>query len=203
MRSLHSHLPVIAFDLMDTLVRDPFREALEAATGRPLEDLFRLRDRAAYPAFERGEITEEDYWRAYATADIAVDPAAFHRTRRAGYAWLDGMRELLDELAGRVHRVVASNYPLWIEELAADWLGGRVDAVYASCHFGVRKPAPEFYRRLVAAVGVRPDQILFVDDRQDNVDGAVAAGLAAVRFDGVASVRAAIDAWGEAATATG
>jgi HAD superfamily hydrolase (TIGR01509 family) len=187
--------PVVAFDLMDTLLRDPFREALEAATDRPLRDLFRLRDPNVYPALERGELSEAEYWAAFADAGIDVDPEAFHRTRREGYAWLDGMRDLLADLDGRVRRVVASNYPIWVEEVAATWLHGLIDEVFASCHLRARKPDEAFYRGLCGALGVPPHRVLFVDDREDNVVGAREFGMAAVRFVDAASVRRALDDW--------
>jgi FMN hydrolase / 5-amino-6-(5-phospho-D-ribitylamino)uracil phosphatase len=180
---------VVAFDLMDTVVRDPFREALEAATGLGLRELFERRDPTVYPAFERGEIDEAAYWAHYEAAGIAVDPATFHRIRREGIAFLPGMAALLDELAAHVVRVTASNYPVWVEELARDHLAGRFERIIASHHLGVRKPDRAFYERLVATVEVAADEVCFVDDRHDNVEAARQAGLRAHRFAGVAGLR--------------
>lgn len=194
-RRAASPRPVVAFDLMDTLVRDPFREALEAATGLPARELMRIRDPEAYPALERGEITEAAYWGVYYDAGISVQPDVFHAVRREGYAWMPGMREVLAELDGRAHRVVASNYPVWIEEVAAEWLDGLVEEVHGSCHLGVRKPDSRFYERLAAALGVRPADVLFVDDRHDNVEAARDVGMAATQFEDAAGVRRALAAW--------
>jgi putative hydrolase of the HAD superfamily len=49
---------------------------------------------------------------------------------------------------------------------------------YVSAEFGARKPDPEAYRHCVARLGVEPAAALFIDDSQDNVTGARAAGLA-------------------------
>lgn len=175
-------IAAVAFDLMDTVVRDPYREALRAATGLPLEKLFSRRDPEAYPALERGEISEAEYWSAYEDAGVEVDTDAFHRARREGYRWVDGMPELLDDLAGRVRRIGASNYPDWVQELATGLLAGRLDEVHASCTLGARKPDPEFYDRLLERIGRAPEVVLFVDDREVNVEGALAAGLRAHLF---------------------
>jgi HAD superfamily hydrolase (TIGR01509 family) len=183
-------IAAIAFDLMDTVVRDPYREALEAATGRPIAELFRRRSRAVYPALERGELSEEEYWAAYAAAGIEVDPDTFHRVRRAGTRWLPGMRELLADLDGVVLRATASNYPHWIEELATGMLTGCFERVLASCHLGARKPDPTFFDALLAALELPAPAVLFVDDREENVAAARAAGLAAHRFQGVDELRA-------------
>jgi len=173
---------VVAFDIMDTLLHDPYRAALRAATGLELRDLRGRRDPALYPAFERGELTEEAYWAGHREAGLDVDPAAFHRVRRAGIRWLPGMRELLAGLQGRVHRVTASNYPVWIEELATGPLAGHLDEVLASHHLGARKPDQEFYVRLLERLRVDAVEVAFIDDREENVAAAAVAGMAAHHF---------------------
>lgn len=181
---------VVAFDLMDTLVRDPFREALTAATGRPLQELFQLRDASVYPAFERGEIDEETYWASYPEAGIDVDPATFHEVRRSGTTWLPGMRELLAEVrdAG-VTVVVASNYPHWLLEHADGMLAGLVDEVIGSYQLGARKPDPAFYSGLLARLDAVAAEVAFVDDREANLDGAAEVGLPTVPAGPAAQVR--------------
>jgi FMN phosphatase YigB (HAD superfamily) len=47
-----------------------------------------------------------------------------------------------------------------------------------------RKPDLRIYRRLLDQSGYRADELLFVDDRQRNVDAASAIGIRAVRFAG-------------------
>lgn len=182
-----TRLRTVAFDLMDTVVRDPYREALEAGTGMDVRELFATKDLSAWPAFERGELTEEEYFGTY--EDIDVDVAAFHRARREGYAWIEGMRELLVDLAGRVERVAASNYPVWIEELTDAMLADCFEHVLASHHLGVRKPDRRFYVRLLDRIGRRPAEVLFVDDREDNVEAAIEVGLRAHLFAGADDLR--------------
>lgn len=172
----------VALDLMDTVVADPFRDALVAATGASLEELFARRDPRIYPAFERGELDEAAYWAHYAQAGIEADPVAFHRVRRAGLGWLPGMRQLLDDLGGVVIRVAATNYPVWVDELTDGMLAGRFEHVVASCHIGVRKPDAAFYRWVLDTVQLPAGSVLFVDDREANVVGAQEAGLPAHRF---------------------
>lgn len=186
---------VVAFDLMDTVLTDPFRDALRVATGREPAELFALRDPEIYPAFERGEIVEEAYWAHFAERGVEVDPAAFHRVRRAGIGWIEGMDTLLDDLAGTVLRVTASNYPLWVDELTG-LLSGRFEWVLASHHLGARKPDADFYLRLAERIGHDPRHIAFLDDRQDNVDGARQVGMQARRFTGVEDVRHWLDELG-------
>lgn len=179
----------VAFDLMDTVVRDPYREALQAATGLSLDELFARRPPHVYPALERDDLAEADYWAAFADQGIEVDADSFHRARRSGTTWLAGMRELLDELEGVVVRATASNYPRWIDELAATLLVGRFDRVIGSCHLGARKPDARFFHGLLDELGCEAHEVLFVDDREENVTGARELGIDSHRYRDVAGVR--------------
>lgn len=172
---------------MDTLVRDPYREALRAATGMGVRELFAGRDVSAWPRFERGELTEREYFASY--GDLPIDVETFHRARRDGYAWIPGMRRLLEDLDGLVRRVGASNYPVWVEELATGMLAGHLDRVLASCHLRVRKPHPAFYLRLCDRIDHRPEDVLFVDDREDNVEAAADLGMRAHLFADAGDLR--------------
>lgn len=59
-------------------------------------------------------------------------------------------------------------------DLPADW-------VETSEGWGVEKPSPEFFRRVVAEAAVEPAEVLYVGDRLDNdVRPALRAGLRAV-----------------------
>lgn len=63
------------------------------------------------------------------------------------------------------------------------------------------KPDPEIWRALVEQLtapgdGFPPDEVLFLDDKQANVDGARAAGLRAQRWTGAAAARAHLTALG-------
>lgn len=184
-------LRAVLFDLMDTVIHDPYPEALRAATGgMGLDELRARRDPRAWEDFELAAIDEEEFGRRFFADDTPLDLAAFHRVRRAGYRWLPGMRELLDGLDGRVGRYVASNYPVWIDELTARFaLDTRFDGVWASHHLGARKPDPVFYLRLAGRIGVEPERCLLVDDRARNCEGAEAAGLAAHLFTGADDLR--------------
>jgi HAD superfamily hydrolase (TIGR01509 family) len=172
----------IAFDVMDTLVVDQYRNALLAATGLTFAELIERRPEGVYAAFECGLLTEDEYWQRFRDAGIPCDPDAFHQVRHAGTRWIDGMDTLLDDLAGKVLRVTASNYPVWIDELARGILATRLDRVIASYQLGVRKPDPTFYTKLLGLTDLPPDQVLFVDDREENVASAQQLGIASHQF---------------------
>jgi putative hydrolase of the HAD superfamily len=59
-----------------------------------------------------------------------------------------------------------------------------VDVVINSFVVGAHKPTKEYFQQACLAVGVSPEQVLFVDDDDRMVRGARAAGLSAYRWSG-------------------
>ena len=53
---------------------------------------------------------------------------------------------------------------------------------YYSCHLGVTKPDQRYFRAILSDLALPPDQVLFIDDRQANVDSARHVGLHAFTF---------------------
>jgi FMN phosphatase YigB (HAD superfamily) len=66
---------------------------------------------------------------------------------------------------------------------AEDLLREHVDLVGSSARWGVEKPAPAFFERIVSECGVAAGAIAYVGDRVDNdVEPAIAAGMVAVHI---------------------
>jgi putative hydrolase of the HAD superfamily len=63
---------------------------------------------------------------------------------------------------------------------------------FSSCYMGLRKPEPAMYLRALDILGCKPGRVLFIDDRQENVAGGLAAGMKAIRFTGAETLRAAL-----------
>ncbi len=59
----------------------------------------------------------------------------------------------------------------------------KFDRSYISGHMGVIKPEPEIYARLEADCGVAPQNLLFTDDRPENINAAQARGWQTHLFD--------------------
>lgn len=54
------------------------------------------------------------------------------------------------------------------------------DKAYYSFQIGMRKPGEEVYRYVIQDAGMNPAKTLFIDDNEDNVNGALKAGFVAV-----------------------
>ncbi|UJR82686.1 HAD family hydrolase [Sandaracinus amylolyticus] len=189
----------ILFDVMDTLVRDPFHEEMPAFFGVTKRELIATKHPTAWVDFELGRIDEPTFLAIF-MGDREWDRDAFRACVRAAYAWLPGMRELLDELRARSPRPTLhalSNYPpwyRWIDEQCG--LAARLDSAFVSYELGVRKPDPEAYLGPCRTLGLLPGEALFVDDRASNCDAARALGMDAIVFDGADSLRDALEARG-------
>ena len=66
---------------MDTVIRDPYREAIRAATGLDAREAFRHNDKSCWPEFEVGAIDEATFARRYfaGAPHLRFDLEAFHR----------------------------------------------------------------------------------------------------------------------------
>ncbi len=186
-------LDTLLFDLMGTVVYDPYLEAIEAATATDVKAAFAKRDAECWPQFELGVIAEDEFVRRFFAepdADHRFDIEAFNRVRREGYRLLPGMEELLGSLTDRVDCYIASNYPVWIDQLCSEFGFDRTfRGVYASCRMGLRKPDPAFFTAILDDLGVGPQRCLFVDDRAENCDAAARVGLPVHLFDGAEALR--------------
>ncbi|MGE7390457.1 HAD-IA family hydrolase [Streptomyces sp. NPDC004126] len=78
------------------------------------------------------------------------------------------------------------------EDLAAMGLTDLADHVVSSAREGVAKPDPEIYAIAAERAGAAPQRCLFVDDRQENVEAAVAFGMTGVHYRGPDDLRAAL-----------
>jgi putative hydrolase of the HAD superfamily len=65
-----------------------------------------------------------------------------------------------------------------------DWLD-RFDVLVWSFEVGMIKPDPAIYHHLLAKLGTRPEETLFIDDRAVNVEAARALGIKAIQFSTV------------------
>lgn len=57
------------------------------------------------------------------------------------------------------------------------------DGEVISCEEGVVKPQPEIYDLLLERFALDPNDTLFIDDRQENVEAAAMKGIATVQFN--------------------
>jgi FMN hydrolase / 5-amino-6-(5-phospho-D-ribitylamino)uracil phosphatase len=176
--------PTLLLDVMDTLVQDPFWEALPAFFGLSREELLAVKHPTAWVEFERGERTPEDYYANMFADRRTFNHAAFEAHVQQAYDWIPGMETLLARLATRgIEMHALSNYPVWYQ-MVDERLGLSrfLRWTFVSCETGVRKPDPQAYLGVIAHLGGPAERFVFVDDREVNCAAARRVGMHATRF---------------------
>lgn len=69
-------------------------------------------------------------------------------------------------------------------------LGKHFDGSFCSCDIGVDKNNPKFFERVMEKLEtVRPEEIIFFDDKQENVETAKSVGINAYFYEGVDTIK--------------
>ncbi|MGI8936777.1 MAG: HAD-IA family hydrolase [Iamia sp.] len=145
-------------------------------------------------AADAGDITPADYLAAAGQrlgVDVARDPWA-----EALAAAVTPDRDVLDlvgSVLGPVRGATLSNNGLLVRELVDRIYPEVADLgieVHVAAEYGEAKPDRDVYRDACADLGVAPERAAFVDDKEDNAEGARRAGLRAHHFTTAIGLRA-------------
>ena len=151
---------------------------------------FEARHPVPYDAWERDKTSIEDYL----DATIFYQPRSF--THDDFYQVMLAQSKVLpDNGIGILQQLAAShkclvgalnNESRETNEYRFEKFGLRnlFSVALSSCYLGLRKPAPGIYKLALDILGRPAERILFIDDRAENVAGAVSAGMKAVQFTG-------------------
>ncbi|MCP4192817.1 MAG: HAD family phosphatase [Planctomycetaceae bacterium] len=183
--------PLLLFDVMGTLVTEPFLEAMPRFFQMSLAQLRAAVDPTPWIEFEKNRIHEQQFCDQFFRDGRSVDPQKLRQCLYDAYDWVDGMQELMVELhQSGVEMHALSNYPIWFEIIEEKLkLSRYLDWTFVSCKTGFRKPDPEAYRVVGRKLQISMDDCVFVDDRQENVEAARAVGMDSVLIDDHHGVR--------------
>lgn len=144
-------------------------------------------------AFDSGKITFDQFAdRLLKEVGSNIDKEAFKTSFKAWPRGLfAGALELVELVKPEYHRAILSNtnaahWPRLMDEMA---LAGKFHSYYASHLVGHVKPDEAIYHHVIRNLQVAPEQILFIDDNQINIDTANALGMKAFRVKGIKEAR--------------
>lgn len=192
---------IVLWDVMGTLVHDPFYVEVPAFFGMSLDALLAVKHPTAWRDCERGEMSVEAMEAGFFADGRAYDVAGLRETMSESYRLLPGIASLLDALReDSVPMHVVSNYTPWYRMIEAKLALSRwVAWDFVSCDLGVRKPEPAYYAQVLQCLGVPGSSCVFIDDRAANCDAAEAAGMHAIVFEDAVSTRTSLARLGLAA----
>ena len=172
------------------------RARLARASGGPVADF-----EAAYWRYrldyDRAELDVTAYWqrvaadlgRSYTDAEIA----GLSRLDTASWLTLQpGTVDLITGLAAAGQRLaVLSNAPSDVAEAVQRLpLARHFEHLVFSCALKSAKPDPGCFRATLALLEAGPGDVIFLDDRPENVSAAAALGIRSVQFTGAPAARA-------------
>jgi putative hydrolase of the HAD superfamily len=161
------------------------REALESIvkqSGPPFWTSYWSHRRA----YDRGDLTAHSYW----TAVLGTRPTPTHLDTLIeidAASWIHPNPLSLDAAARAARRgfrlAILSNAPLEIANAidSRDWLAEFSPRVF-SCNLRTVKPEPAAYLDTLAMLKADPNDVVFFDDRPENVSAARSLGIRAEVF---------------------
>jgi HAD superfamily hydrolase (TIGR01509 family) len=136
-----------------------------------------------------GMISTAEFWKRILNDVQPVNGAAiadYEEFWTDNFAAIPETHALLRELSGRYRLGIMSNTEFGVYERALR--KGHIptvpfEIVIKSCDVGIVKPDQRIYQIAQDQTGVTPGEILFIDDRPENVKAAQAQGWRGVLFD--------------------
>lgn len=193
-------IELVLFDVGGVLGSNGWDRGERAAAVREFEldrDRFEARHAAVVDAWEAGRVTLDEYltrvvfdvprpftreeFRAFMLAQSVPDDAMIAVARR--------VRD-----TGRYRLMTLNNESAELQWHRAHRFGliGLFDAFLTSCYLAVRKPHTEIYERALGIAGIEPPHVVFIDDREENLEPARALGMHTVHATGSVEVQRAL-----------
>ena len=140
--------------------------------------------------YDRGTLSGTEYWSNIAR-DVAF-PLQGNHLLELKKLDVEMWTELNPPMVEWAHRLKSAGLRIGILSNIGDameegirakfaWVEGFTHATW-SHRLKMRKPEPEIYAAAAQGLGVEPSEVLFIDDREDNIAGARAAGMRGVVY---------------------
>ncbi len=151
-------------------------------------------------ALDQGTITVMEYWR-----NIQRDLGREWDTARVHALWLTDFRGWLAIDRGTLDVLVnlqqGGTRMALLSNAGRDFasyyrhgmLGDFFEQVFVSSELGTLKPDAKIFHALLSGLRVRPDEIVFIDDREENIRGANAVGIIGHEFTNASNLRSYLE----------
>lgn len=159
---------------------------------------------ASRGAYDRSDFTAEEYWlKLAAQCNTSIDYKQIELLRRLEVEiWVHADPAMLDWLSqlqsAGIKTALLSNMPTDLMTHVLANLQWMKQFTFRTFSAAVRliKPDPAIYRHTLEGLGVAAPEALFVDDRENNVQAALALGMNAIQFHSIEQLRRDLEKWG-------
>jgi putative hydrolase of the HAD superfamily len=140
--------------------------------------------------YDRGALTGQAYWHAVGQSSGRSFTANQIASLIAADTdlWTDLNQPMVDWAARLQQAEIRTGILSNIGDAIAEGICAKCGWIAAFDHctwshaLNMAKPDPEIYIETAKALGVAPDETLFIDDREDNIFAALALGFQAIRY---------------------
>ena len=195
--SLFAAPKAVVFDFGGVMTGEPNRQAVVQFIRESLdltEADFEAAQKEKRKFIANGK-TDAEYWTAFAKTKGISLPAnwveSLHGTMKSAINVNDEMYQLVEQLqAQKIPTGMLSNID---ERLAAFVRKFGLYAPFEPCllsyEIGVEKPNLKAYTILIEQLNMPANDIVFIDDRPENVEAAIQAGLDAIVFESASQIK--------------
>ena len=196
-------IKALVFDFGGVLARTESqgpRERLSRQVGLSLQELYDAVFNCQESLLAQlGRMSSEDRWQRIAQVVRLHSPEellAFRTEFFAGDVLDTELVSYIRRMRGRYKTALLSNASAEFAEILHTKFGllDCFDVTIISGLVGMMKPDPAIYRLMLERLQVAPHEAVFVDDMPENVEGASAVGMHAIRFTTRETVLAELDA---------
>ena len=163
--------------------------------GAPAED-FEREYWAFRHAYDSGEFDGDGYWnRCAKAAGVTLTDEQIAQLIANDIRMWSSLNHTMVDWAIAISRAgfktgILSNIPFEIADVFKEfeWVKGFTHNTW-SCYLRTAKPDPTIYHHVLDAIQLPADEVLFLDDRQENILSAEAVGLQGILFRNVSQLQ--------------
>ena len=180
-------IQAVIFDIGGVLIKEPAKSREEYCARKlkvPLEKFVKAYKRLL-PDFTMGKISEEEFWQKISEELKIKKPEVG--------LWQEGLMQAYQEntkvfeivfslkLNGYKTAVISNTEMPSLEYFKEEYLK-IFDACIYSCEEGAAKPEEKIYRIALEKLNVEPEEAVFIDDKQEHINGAEKLGIKTILF---------------------
>lgn len=185
----------VIFDWGGVLIDDPAPGLMQyCATALKVSKKYYIRAYSKFEAdFQKGLICEDTFWEQICS-ELNVpkpkNPSLWAEAFEAAYVPRNGMFSMAASLQENGYKTaVLSNTEVPAMQLFHQLRYEMFDVAVFSCLEGVKKPDREIYELTLKKLGSGPEQSVFIDDKQEYINGAKDVGINTVLFQNIDQVK--------------
>lgn len=179
----------VIFDLAGVVlltVKGTFNSLLAERLGARLEDVVRVMSDPVNDQWDFGEIGDDEFFEHLLTElKEPLEKKAILAKFVIDDFYVD--QELLTyirELHKTYTTALLTNFPAHLHDyMKTAWrVDGAFDHIIASCDVKLLKPDPRMYQAALERINLKPEETVFIDDREVNVKAAEALGIKGIIY---------------------